>query len=100
MEIDRLFDIARIDIVAIDQNHVLQPVNDEGIALLIGIADIGRVQPPVLQGIGGGIIAPPITLHDLRTTDADLTHLTQRQDGFPILKRDDLDGCARYRQAD
>ncbi len=66
MLVQRLLDHARIDIVAAAQDHVLDPVDDEQIAVLVQIADIAGAQRAVDEDLLALARLVPVTGHDLR----------------------------------
>src|SRR5262245_6545505 len=72
MLIDRLFDPARIDIVARANNQVLDAVDDEDEPFPIHDADIARAQEIAEELIGGFLWLLPEASHDLWALDANL----------------------------
>ena len=70
-----LLDVPRIDVHPARDDHVLLPVHEVEIALLVHIAEIARVEPPVHDGPGGQIGALVVPLHHERAAAADLADL-------------------------
>src|SRR5205823_12637798 len=73
-----LLDLARIDVAAAGNDHVLRAVAQGQKAVLVDAAEIAGVQPAAAQGLGIGLGVLPITLHDaiaLRDALADLARL-------------------------
>ncbi|PAV69301.1 hypothetical protein WR25_10695 [Diploscapter pachys] len=91
MLVQRLFDDARIDVVAAAQDHVLDPVDDEEIAVVVEIADVSRPQRTIGEGrVGFGRLVP-IALHDLRPTRADFALLALGHDARRVFAVADFD---------
>src|SRR4051812_15336277 len=88
MRAQHLLDLARIDVVAADDDHVLLAVADVEIAVGVDLADVAGIEPAVAQRLGGLLRPVAIALHDLRPARADFAEL------------DDLDLGLRHRDAD
>ena len=79
MAIDRAFDFGGINILAAGDDHVLHPVMDEEIAVLVEITRIAGMDPAVLgQRAGGRIGQVPIAQHIVRRPGDNFAHLAQR----------------------
>ncbi len=77
--VQRLFHFGRPHLEARHVDHVLQPIHDEDIALLVHRADVPGVEPPVTQGVRRVVGFAPITLHHTGSADDDFAPLAQRQ---------------------
>src|ERR1700738_1664266 len=81
MGINRAFNVGGIDIVAAGDDHVLEAIDDEQIAVLVEIADIAGPKEPIDHRTLGLVLAVPVALRDLRTGNDDLAALTA---GHPL----------------
>src|SRR4029077_5385916 len=90
--IDRLFDVAWIDIVAAAQEHVLDAVDDEDVAVLVHIADVARAQiPAVGLHLGRRLLVLPIAEHDIGALDTEFAALAERNVLIGIVDADEFD---------
>ena len=69
---DHALDLVRVHVEARHQDHVLLAVGDGDVARGIHVAEVARLQPAVLQHLGGFLRVVPVALHHLRPADADL----------------------------
>src|SRR6201999_1144982 len=77
--VEHLFDLARVDVVAAADDHVLGPVDDVEVAVLVDAPDVAGIQPSVGGDRGlGGVRQIPIALHHVVAPDLDLTRLPSR----------------------
>src|SRR5258706_593268 len=81
--IQDFLDLARIDVDAIDEQHIFLAVGDVVIALLVAIANITGEEPFAAHYFCGFLRLIPITLHDIATP------LTE----FPDLIGTELEPC-------
>src|SRR5574337_798813 len=79
MAAEDLLDLARVDVGAPADDHILLPIGDEEVAALVQVADVTGVKPAAAERLGGGLGLPPVPLHDQVAPDHDLPHLA-RQD--------------------
>src|SRR4051794_20509819 len=61
--IKNLLNFTRVNVDAVDQEHVLLAVGDEIIAIGIPVTDVAGEQPPVTENFGGLFRLVPITKH-------------------------------------
>src|SRR5215210_3332815 len=80
-----LFHLARVDVVARGQDHVLLPVHDVEVAVLVHLRNVARVKPAVLQSSGRLPRHIEVALHDLRAFDDELTRLANANLTLPRL---------------
>src|SRR5206468_7762400 len=66
------FDLRAGDVLTARHDHVLEPVDDVEVAVLIADADVAGMEPPARERGGGGIRIPPVALEDLGATHDDL----------------------------
>ncbi|MNT16146.1 hypothetical protein D3C72_1512350 [compost metagenome] len=78
MSSENVLDFGRVDVLAATDDHVLEPVDDEQITLLVHIGGVAGVQPTLTQGVGGFFRFVPVALHDVRPPDDDLADRTAR----------------------
>src|SRR5262245_44684928 len=95
MAVDRLFDLPRIDFEPRDIDQVLDAIDHEDEAVLVEISDIARAQEPVDESRFGVFRAVPISLHHLRTLDADLARLAERHLAVGIIETANRNDGAR-----
>jgi hypothetical protein len=50
--VEDLLDLARVDVVAAADDHVLLAVDDEEVAVLVDAGHVARVEPAVLDRLG------------------------------------------------
>jgi hypothetical protein len=50
--VQHLLDLARVDVVAAADDEVLLAVDDEQVAVLVGVAEVAGVEPAVLERLG------------------------------------------------
>jgi hypothetical protein len=69
--VDDFFDFARIDVDAVDEEHVFLAVGDVVVAVGVAMADVAGEQPIAAHGFGGfgGLI--PVTHHHVAAAHAD-----------------------------
>src|SRR5215207_7948904 len=71
-----LLELAREDVVALVEQHVLGAVDDREVAVLVEDSDVAGVEPAAgVDRLGGRVGAVGVAAHDLRTADADLPAL-------------------------
>src|ERR1700722_15275720 len=71
-------DVAWIDVEPAAQEHVLGPVDDENEAVLVHIADVAGAKETVRRHCVRGLFRLfPVSLHDVRTLDADFAPLAE-----------------------
>ena len=73
------FQLARVDIESAADDHVLQPVDDVEVALLVQAADVARVEPPVADRFSRRFGPLVVALHDVVAADDDLAALADGQ---------------------
>src|SRR6056297_3912018 len=96
---DDVLDLVGVDVESRNQDHVLLAVDDEKVSFLVAAGHVAGLQPAfAVEDLGGLIGAVPVTLHDLRTADAQLAGLAGRH--LVALGIDDLAFGRRDRQSD
>ena len=82
------------------EDDVLDPVDDEDIAVRVLVGDVAGVQvhpDQRIRGLGG---LAEVTAHHLRATHARLPALALRDRGLAVYQGDDVERGERQRQAD
>src|ERR1700678_1373073 len=83
----RVLDLGRIDALAARPDHVLHPVMDEDIAVLVPVRSVTGAHPSLANRSRGRPRIVPVSLHDDGGSDQDLPDCAPR--GFrPILPHD------------
>ncbi len=95
MAVDRALDLRRIDVLAPGDDHVLDPVLDEDIAVRVYIGGVAGVHPAVLQRLARRVGQVPVAEHIGRRFDCQLANLAGGPLG-PVLA-DDLELRPRHR---
>src|SRR5207249_12152762 len=76
----------RIDVLAAADDHVLQAVADEEVAVVVEESDVARAKPAIgRQGRSGLIRSAPVAGHHGGAARADLAALVRLADGMPLL---------------
>src|SRR4051812_47432316 len=70
-----LLDLARIDVVAAADDHVLLAVDDEEVAILVELRHVAGVEPAPAHDLLRRVGPAPVALHDVVAADADLADL-------------------------
>src|SRR5215469_14401755 len=83
-----LLDLARIDVAAAADDHVLGAVTQGQKPVFVEAAEIAGVQPAAAQRLGAGLGLLPIALHDAVALRGDFADLAGRQ--FTIAIVDDF----------
>src|SRR3954454_9448286 len=73
--VEDLLDLARVDVVAAADDHVLLAVDDEEVAVLVDLGHVARVEPAVAHDLLRGVVAVPVALHEVVAADGDLADL-------------------------
>jgi hypothetical protein len=92
---ERVLDLGRIDVLAARHDHVLHPVIDEDVAVLVHIGSVAAQHPTVADGDRRRIGLVPITLHDDGGPDQDFPDHASRD--FLAVGPDDFELDARPR---
>ena len=80
MEHDRFLDVARVDLEAAGDDHVLETIGQIDIAVGVQMADIAGRQASVGENLGRLVGAFPVSRHHLGAGDADFARFAWRQD--------------------
>src|SRR5262249_53728190 len=86
------------DVLPAPDDHVLDPVDQGEIAVVVEPADITRMQPPAAQDLCRLLWPAEVTAHDVRPADHDLARLPGGQQPVGLVHHPDVD--AGQRQAD
>src|SRR5260221_14524675 len=70
-----VFDLARVDVVPSRDQHVVLPVENVEVAVLVHAADIAGVEPAIAEGPFRGLRPVPVARHELGAAADDLAHL-------------------------
>jgi ribonuclease D len=74
--VEDFLDFPRVDVDAVDQEHVLFAVGDEIIAFSIAVADVASEQPAIAHDFGGFLWLLPVAQHDVAAADAEFADFT------------------------
>src|ERR1700682_4206240 len=85
-----VLDLARIDVLAAADDHVLLAVDEEEEAVLVAVPDVPRVEPTVEQRLRRGIGTVEVAPHDVRTAHAELAADPRPRDRSLLVEDDDL----------
>src|SRR5713226_915864 len=72
-----VFDLARVDVLAAADDHVLLAVDEEVVPVLIDVADVARVQPATANRVGSRLRIAEIAQHDVPAAEANLAALAR-----------------------
>src|SRR5262249_41143111 len=90
MAIEEFLDLARIQVLAAADHHVLDAADDVAIALVIDGGEVAGVHPAIgVENIGGLFLLLPITEHDAVAAGAELAAFAALDD--LAVEIDDLD---------
>src|SRR5436305_4828018 len=78
MLVEHFLDLARVDVVAASDDHLLLAIDDEEVTVFIDLRHIARVKPAVANRLGGGVVLVPVALHHVVPPDHDLADLARR----------------------
>ena len=78
VSIETLLDLLGVDVLAAADDHVLDPVDDSQVAVLVDDPDVAGVQPSVPDHLGGLVRLAEIAAHHVGAADHDLAALTGR----------------------
>ena len=73
--VDELLDLARVDVLAHADDHVLDAVDDEVVAVLVDLHHVGRMQPAAAHDIARDVRQVPVAEHDVAAFDDELARL-------------------------
>ena len=68
--VEHPLDLGAGDVLAARHDHVLEPVDDEQVAVLVADADVAGVEPAAGERLGGGLRVAPVALEHLRARAA------------------------------
>src|SRR2546428_9058413 len=100
MRVEDFIDLARVHLESGDDDHLLYPVDDEEVAVLVHPHDVAGMQPAIAQDKRGLLGLPPVAVHEVRPADAELTGLALIDLARAGLEVDDLAVDVGYRDAD
>ena len=86
---ERVLDLGRIDVLAAGHDHVLHPVIDEDVALLVHVGGVAGAHPAVADRGGGRVGLVPVALHHDMGADQDFPDRASRR--LLAVGRDDLE---------
>src|SRR5207302_5868003 len=76
--VEDAFDLGAGDVLAARHDHVLEPIDDEEVAVVVSDADVARVEPAAGERGGGRVRIAPVALEDLWPAHDDLAALSRR----------------------
>src|ERR1700678_4094557 len=98
--IDGLLDVARIDVEAAAEQHVLGSVDDENEAVLVHVADVAGAEESVRRHRLRGLLRLfPVSLHHVRALDADFAAFAELDFALRVGDVDELHVRAGIRKA-
>ena len=100
MEVEDLVDVPWVDVEAAGDDHVLFPVDDVEIPILIHRGDVARVAPAVAERLGRLVGPVLVAQHHLGTLDDQLPPLSHRDVGHLVLEIHDPGQGVGDRDAD
>src|SRR5256885_9170880 len=100
MAVEEFLDLARIDVLAPADDHVLDPADDVDVAVRIHRREVARVHPPRgVDRLTRRVFVVPVAAHDDVATAAELAGRVARNDRARA-RIDDLDLDVRVDPAD
>src|SRR5262249_7483168 len=81
MLVEDLLDLARVDVVAAADDHLLLAVHDEEVAVLVHPGQVTSPEPAVRDRLGRGLGLAPVALHHVVAADGDLADLADGERG-------------------
>src|SRR5438094_1097580 len=79
MRVQRLLDLARIDVVSRDDDQLLLAVDDVEVAVLVHARDVSGVEPSIAERERGLLGSLVVTVHQVRTAHHELAGLADGQ---------------------
>ena len=76
---DRVLDLDRVDVLAAGHDHVLDPIDQVEIAVLVEVAGVAGVVPAAAERLLGRVLLVPVLDHVVAAARADLAVLSRRQ---------------------
>src|SRR4029450_12815365 len=67
MAVDHVLHLGRVDVLAAGDDHVLHPVHDRDVTVVVDDGHVARAEPVTVHHLGGGLGAVPIPSHHVRT---------------------------------
>ncbi len=98
--VQHVLDLARVDVIAADDDHVVLTAANEEIAVIVDLSDVSRIEPSIAQRFRALLRPVAVAGHQLGTTCANFPMGTARQDLAAALDVDDLDFRFGNRNAD
>src|ERR1700738_4238036 len=100
MRVEELLDLARIDVLAAADDHVLDPPNDADVAVLVHRGEVAGVHPALLVDRLGSLVGVlPAAAHHEIPAGKELAGLAARLRA-PGARVDDLDLRVRHHLSD
>src|SRR4051794_19062908 len=78
MLVQRLFDLARVDVVSATNDQVFLAVDDVVVPIRVEDGDIAGGEPAIRDRLVGGFRQIPIPLHQIRALDLNLPRRSRR----------------------
>ena len=89
--VDRLLDLDRVHVLAAGHDHVVQPIDEVDVALVVHVADVAAVVPPVPQRTLGLLGAVPVLAQEISAAETHLSFQTGCQAFAVAILNADLD---------
>src|SRR4051812_42856938 len=87
----------RVDVLPTGDDHVLDPVGDVDVAVVVHVAAVAGVHPAAAQRLGGLLGPVPVAEHHVAAADDDLADLAAGQ--LDVVRADDAHLVVRQRPA-
>src|ERR1039458_5938213 len=84
--VEDFFDLAWINIGAVDEEHVFAAIGDEEVTVVVAVADVAGEEPAAAKSAGGFLGLVPITEHDVGAAHTDFAGLARAENvaGFVL----------------
>jgi len=76
--VEDLFDLGAVHVLAAGDAHVVGAVDQEQVALVVQVAEVPAVIPPMTEDRSGRLGLVPVTRHDVGAAHDDLADLPRR----------------------
>jgi hypothetical protein len=88
--VEDLLDLARVDVVAAADDHVLLAVDDVQVPVVVGARDVAGVEPAAPLDVGRRVVAAPVAGHDRRPAHDELAGRARDDLGAGVVDDADL----------
>src|SRR5436190_18185395 len=77
--VEDALDLRSCDVLATGNDHVLEPIDDVQVAVVVAPADVAGVEPPAFERGGRRVRVAPVSLEHLGAAEDDFAALARRQ---------------------